>query len=202
MAETIQKITRLVVGDESATDTVSATGASMERTTLTVPAATAGTLTTRTDANTGVITLPGGHGLTSGTFDVFWSGGSRRGMTCTITVNAMAIDGGSGTDLPATTTAMGVMKPVSQAVELNGDNAVAVAVYGARGGYVAYLDAEGADIKAYGPLDTPNGGDGWVTGDGGTNPLAEAEVASITFSHGYSGAAAEMRSRVAYGTPL
>lgn len=201
MAETIQKVVRLVVSDESASKTVSATGASMERTTLNVPAAKIGSLTTRTDSDTGVATMNAGHGFaTSDKLDVFWAGGSRRGMTATVATNAVTLDGGAGADLPATSTALTVMKPVSQPVDLDGDAAVAVAAYGQRGGYVAYLDSDAADIKAYGPLDQA-GGDGWVTGDGGSNPLATKTVASITFSHGYTDVA-EMRSRVAYGTPL
>lgn len=200
MAETIQKTTRFIVDDESSSKTISTTGASLERTTLTIPAAKTGTLTTRTDSDTGVATMTAGHGFsTSDKLDVFWAGGSRRAMTATVAVNAVTIDGGSGDALPVTTTALTVMKPVSTAVDLNGDNVVAITVYGARGGYVAYKDSGGSDLKVYGPLDNPGGGDGFVTGD--TNPLAEATVASVTFSHGYSSGSAEMRSRVAHGTP-
>lgn len=52
------------------------------------------------DANTAAGNLAGGHGLATGTYDVYWSGGQRLGVTITITVNACALDGGAGTDFP------------------------------------------------------------------------------------------------------
>ena len=49
-----------------------------------VSAGKAGSLTTRTDNDTGVATLAGGHGIvTSDKVDVFWAGGRRYGMTAT-----------------------------------------------------------------------------------------------------------------------
>lgn len=68
-----------------------------------------GTLTTRTDDDTGEITVVGGNrGLTtSETVDVYWSGGSRTGMSITNVAGAVVtIDGGSGDVLPSTSTAM------------------------------------------------------------------------------------------------
>lgn len=200
MAETIQKIVRFVVNStEGTATTFEDEGANMERTTRTVAAAKTGTLTTRTDDNTGTITLDAGHGLSTGTFDIFWTGGSQRKVTCTITINACAIDAGTGDDLPVTSTAMTIMAPVSTDVDLDGDAVTALAVYGQRGGYVAFLDAADADIKVYGPLAT-NGADGFSTDAGDTNPLAGETVAKITFSHG-STSSGEMRSRAVYGTP-
>lgn len=60
-------------------------------------------LTTRTDNDTGVITIVGGNrGLTtSETLNVYWSGGSRTGMTITnVTGATVTVDGGSGDNLP------------------------------------------------------------------------------------------------------
>ena len=48
---------------------------------VTLPAGKAGSLTTRTDDDTGVATLTPGHGITtSDTVDVYWAGGVRYGM--------------------------------------------------------------------------------------------------------------------------
>jgi hypothetical protein len=65
-----------------------------------LPAASAGSLTTRTDDDTGEITLETGHGLSSGTYDVYWDGGVQYGVTATIAGDAMSIDAGSGDNLP------------------------------------------------------------------------------------------------------
>ncbi len=66
-----------------------------------IPVAKALSSWVKTDANTAAGNLTGGHGLTTGTFDVYWDGGARYGVPVTITVNACALDGGAGTDFPA-----------------------------------------------------------------------------------------------------
>jgi len=69
-----------------------------------IPAATSGTVTTWTDANTGVITASG-HTITTGDkVDVYWMSGSTRerrvGMDATVSGSAVTVDGGQGDDLP------------------------------------------------------------------------------------------------------
>jgi hypothetical protein len=54
----------------------------------------------KTDANTAAGNLPGGHGLSNGKFDVYWTGGARYDVDGTISTNALSLDGGSGTDFP------------------------------------------------------------------------------------------------------
>lgn len=72
----------------------------------------AGTLTTRTDANTGVCTLPAqrslAHGITdSHTVTVWWDGGRRTAMTVSsVDGTAVTVDGGSGDDFPVLSTAV------------------------------------------------------------------------------------------------
>lgn len=200
MAETIQKRISFVVGNETTSQTIEYTTASAERTTVNVPAAKTGTLSTRTDDDTGVVAAQASHGfVTNNVVDLFWADGNRRGMTATVSSNDVTLDGGAGDNLPVVNTAVTLMVPTSVAVDIDGDEAHGVAVYGRRGGYVAYKLSNGTDIVVY-ELSGTDAADGWVDGDGGTNPLANAAVASITFSHGYSGGVAEMRSRVFYGT--
>lgn len=74
-----------------------------------------GALTTRTDDDTGVITVVGGNrGLTtSDTVDVYWAAGSRTGMSITNVAGAdITVDGGSGDVLPSGGSAVWV-KPAS-----------------------------------------------------------------------------------------
>ena len=67
-----------------------------------LPAAKAGTLSARTDDNTGVVTLAAGHGLEVGdVVDVYWSGSGnyRYGMDVTVVDgNDVTVDGGAGAD--------------------------------------------------------------------------------------------------------
>jgi hypothetical protein len=69
-----------------------------------------GSLTTRTDADTGEITMStqiAPHGITTGEIvDVVWSRGWRLGMTVgTVSGNSVPIDGGEGDDLPTVASA-------------------------------------------------------------------------------------------------
>lgn len=77
------------------------------------PRSIAGTLTTRTDNDTGTLTLSSGHGVMTGnTVDVFWNdhANSRLGMTVgTVSGTSVPIDGGTGDNLPAAATAVQVV---------------------------------------------------------------------------------------------
>ena len=70
----------------------------------------AATLSTRTDADTGIATLASGHGITTNdTVDVFWNAGQVYAMTVTASAaTTIGIDGGDGDDLPIATTVIGI----------------------------------------------------------------------------------------------
>ena len=96
----------------------------------------------KTDANTAAGTLTAGHGQTTGTYDVYWSGGDRLGVPVTVTNNAIALDGGAGTDFPATaTTTVVICKQVSVNVAIDGDEAELVALS------LEYTDAAAASLS-------------------------------------------------------
>lgn len=70
----------------------------------------AGTLTTRTDDDTGVCTLQTGHGIASSDIvDVYFTGGVRYGMVATVSGNAVTVDGGAGSNLPSSSAAVYVV---------------------------------------------------------------------------------------------
>lgn len=98
------------IAGKSISGTLRRTGSTETNGEVTLAAGSAGTLTTRTDDDTGTVTLTAGHGQTSGTFDVFWADGVRRGMTGTVTVDSLALDLGAGDVLPVATTAVVVDK--------------------------------------------------------------------------------------------
>ena len=88
-----------------------------------LPAAKAGTLTTRTDNDTGIITVAPGHGiLDSDTVAVFWNGGRRYGVDVTaVTATTISIDLGAGDNLPVATTPVTIVKQVAINVSIDGD---------------------------------------------------------------------------------
>ena len=159
---------------------------------VSVAAAKTGTLTTRTNTTDGTITLDAGHGLTTGTKDIFWSGGSRSQVTCTITVNACVITGGSGDDLPALNTAMTVSDLTSESVVFTGDNAVGALAYSNLGsafqntdlnGYVYFTLSDDTIVKTY-KLTALIPALSWDGAAVSTNPFAGAAVAKVKYSNG------------------
>ena len=147
----------------------------------------------KTDANTAACNFAAGHGQTDGLFDVYWSGGYRYGVTGTITTNALALDGGTGTDFPASATENIVVckqQIINKAID--GDNvaiigfAIDVAASTGYGSRLTFFDAltGGGSAVGSGILLAPNAPliiD--VTG-GSTNLLTGSPILSLTASNG------------------
>ena len=88
----------------------------------------------KTDADTAACNLAGGHGKTSGTYDVYWTiagvNYARYGVTNTITTNACALDGGAGDDFPASATSgVVITKQVVTTCPIDGDAVVLFGVF-------------------------------------------------------------------------
>ena len=161
---------------------------------VTLPAGKSGTLSTRTDNNTGQLTVASGHGITaSDTVDVYWSGGRRYGVDVTaVASTTIDIDLGSGDNLPTQGTAVVVCKQVAANVMIDGDNAKLVVVNFAVPGTstaksrVTFFDAvsgggsavgSGLDLAANEPSVTD------VTG-GDTNGYTGSVILSLVASNG------------------
>lgn len=63
----------------------------------------------KASANTGTVTLAAGHGYTTGTYDIYWSGGSRRNVSVTVATNTLTLSSGTGTNYPATSSTAGAV---------------------------------------------------------------------------------------------
>lgn len=96
----------------------------------TLNAAKTGTLSTRTDNNTGTLTMDTGHGITTGQIiDIYWSGGVQRTVTVgTVATNSVPIDGGIGDNLPSATTAITAVVQKAINLAIDGDNTKIIAV--------------------------------------------------------------------------
>lgn len=139
----------------------------------------------KTDANTAAGNLAGGHGQTTGVFDVYWDGGRRYGVTVTITTNALALDGGDGDDFPDSanaTVAVCKQKQINAAVD--GD-ALGVFVLNLKFddkeidsvGHATFKDAAG-DVIAEIDLDA-NVTQLWNIEAGQTNPFTGDPVVAV-----------------------
>lgn len=178
--------------------TVTADGAVLKN--ITVPAAKTGTLTTRTDADTGTLTMAGGHGITTGArLDLYWTGGMRRGITVgTVASNSVPIDLGSGDDLPGTSTAITAMVPVEEPFVVTGDDAQAVACYSDKSGQIVFAESDNSEVKAYamgGALGSEQSAV-WNSTRDSVNPLASGAITKAFFSHSSSTDSAAMRALV------
>lgn len=97
---------------------------------ISVPVGYAGTLTTRTDNNTGTVTLAGGHAITTGmNVDIYWDGGVQYNVTVgTVSTNSMPFDLGVGTNLPSTSTAVVVSPRTRINLDIDGDALCVLAI--------------------------------------------------------------------------
>lgn len=164
--------------------TVTADGAVIKDPTL--AAAKTGTLTTRTDDNTGTLTMAGGHGITTGQrLDVYWSGGARYGMTVgTVATNSVPIDGGGGDVLPAAATAITAMVPVLEDFVVEAADLAALLVGCASPAYAVFLESDNTLVKAA-YIGGSTSSYQWDEDSAADNPFG-ADVAKVYLSHGYA----------------
>lgn len=153
----------------------------------------------KTDANTATAVLAGGHGQTNGTYDVYWTGGQRIGVAVTISTNAVSLDGGSGTDFPASADTTVVMcKQVVANTSIDGD---AIKIIGmsleyanpssTSVGHVSFVSAAPAEIVAY---DLDANAPIVIDVEGGaTNAFTGDPVVESTISHSNTTATATMK---------
>lgn len=174
----------------------------------TLTPAKVGELTTRTDNETGTLTMTTGHGITTGArLDLYWEDGdgagtpgSRRGITVgTVSGNSVPIgadNSGSGDNLPLVNTAITAMVPHYESVgsfDMSTALAWGASISGLTDGTRCTISlgnyttayAEGGSITlggtTYGTVAA------WAAENQGTNPLAAATTVNrIYVSHGDS----------------
>jgi hypothetical protein len=153
-----------------------------------------GELTTRTDDDTGVVTLATDHGIkTADVVDVYWAGGVRYGMTASVATNEVTVDGGAGDELPlveATITA--VVVQTDWEVNFDGDDAQVIGVFyrnpsdtGAKA-HLNLLDAGASSIEELDLVhETANGGLDHITNisGGDTNVYTGNRITAGKVSH-------------------
>lgn len=188
MSNTAKISHSIVLGGKTFKESKSISGEGSTSIEVSVPAAKTGTLTTRTDNNTGTLTMTSGHGITTGArLDVFWDGGCRRGMTVgTVSVNSVPIDLGSGDNLPAATTPVTAMVPVTQVLVIAGDTLMVIAL--ACLARAIFVLAGSDNTEHLGAVIEEGEIYAWDEDSGVTNPVAGDDIAKIFLSHGETSA--------------
>ncbi len=164
----------------------------------TLPAGKAGTLTTRTDNDTGGASPASGHGVTiSDTVDVYWSGGMRYGMDVTdVNGDLVTIDLGAGDNLPAQDDAVVVTPRVEVDLDFDADKALVTAAGSSGRAHVEFTTEADASVYTYELA--ANGAWHWVKDQGTTNPLAGNIVGKAQVSCGESAQGCELKIGVLY----
>jgi hypothetical protein len=137
----------------------------------------------KTDANTAAGNLTAGHGYSSGKVDVYWTGGMRYDVDMIVTVNAIALDGGSGTDFPAngnTTVVVCTHQQINTAID--GDNAKIFVANSTKHGHLHFEDGA-SDVIANIELQADNPYT-WNYSSGQENPLTGDPIAVCYASNG------------------
>lgn len=163
-----------------------------------VAAAKAGQLTTRTDNDTGTLTMSSGHGITTGArLDIFWEEagvkGSRYGVTVgTVATNSVPIDAGAGDNLPTNLTNITAMVPLEFEITVSSDEIVGACCYA--GAQANFVFTDGSDaVQAVFQVDAAGDAAGWDTGEGTTSPFDSTTIVKLYMSHG-GAAAAQLRA--------
>lgn len=162
---------------------------------VTMAAAKAGTLTTRSSDSAGTLTMASGHGITTGDrLDLYWSGGSRRGITVgTVSGTSVPLttSTGSGDVLPAQDTAITAQVPQEETFALTGNDVTALSYYSQRKGIIVL--AESDDTEADAAVLTAGVSSTWTTDRDATVPTSGNTVTKAYFSHADSSNTCEMR---------
>jgi hypothetical protein len=150
----------------------------------TMPAGRAGTLSTRTDDNTGILTVASGHGITDAdTVAIFWEGGSRYGVDVTATTSTtISIDLGAGANLPIVTTPIVVAKESEHVLAIIGNDIAVIAAGCDNRASINMRDSGDSTLLRYDIA--AKEGRLWVSGTDQDNPLSTNTVANIVIANG------------------
>lgn len=156
-----------------------------------VAAAKPGVLTTRTDNDTGTLTMETGHGITTGALlDIYWEGGARRRVTVgtvsglSVPFGASAV--GAGDNLPVADTVIAAMVPIERQFPLINADLQLIAVKCDYTSQFTFMEADGT-TEDYAISLEPDPVDSikvssWDA-DKGANPLTGTAIAEVWLSH-------------------
>lgn len=154
---------------------------------VSIPAAQAATLTTRTDDDTGSLTMTSGsHGIVTGQrVDLYWTGGRAYGaLVGTVAGSVVPITStAGGTVLPAADTAIKVGICTEAEMSFDGSKVQSMVLSTPAGSNAYFVWNETTTNRA--PVYLPGGRiSTWKTGDAAVNPLlAFTAITSIWMSH-------------------
>jgi len=189
------------IGGVSFSESVSITGDGQIVHDVIVPVAQDASLTTRTSDTVGTLTMDeSAHTVTTGArLDLYWAGGSRRGVTAgTVSGASVPFSGGSGDNLPSALTDIYVALPVELDVSVDGDNVAAALAGISKEGQVVFIDIDASEEEIAAWHIGAGGVKMWHENNADTNPFASHNIGRVYISHKDTSAAATGRIGIVY----
>lgn len=160
-----------------------------------VAAAKAGSLTTRTDANTGTLTMDTGHGIATGNrIDIHWLDPTTGAAKCqykvtvgTVATNSVPIDLGVGDDLPTAATSVTAFVVTGTDIDyfFEETNLSVLACGGSSGRAKVVLEKADGTVVFNATVGVGGSGYTWTLASGASNPVSDT-VAKAWISNGES----------------
>lgn len=163
---------------------------------ITLPAAEAGTLSTRTTDTTGELTIAGTTLQIGDTIDIYWDGGRRYDVDVDNVVgDDVTFSGGASDILPAASTPITTAEQISIATDFDGANLVAIGALANARGHLSFQEAGATELS----VDlTAKEAWFWVDQSTAVNPLASTVVGTVKASQAGSNGAATLDLGVLY----
>ena len=163
---------------------------------ISLPAAEAGTLSTRTTDTSGVATIAGTALQIGDTIDIYWDGGRRYDVDVDNVVgDDVTFSGGAGDILPAESAALTAAEQVSIETDFDGAKLVAIGALANVRGHLSFREGSATELS----VDlTAKEAWFWVDQSTAANPLASTVVDTVNASQAGSTAAATLDMGVLY----
>ncbi len=163
---------------------------------ITLPAAEAGDLSTRTTDTTGVLTIAGTTLQIGDTIDIYWDGGRRYDVDVdNVVADDVTFSGGAGDILPAAATPVTAAKQVVIATDFDGANLVAIGALSTARGHLSFQESGVTELSV--DLSAREAWF-WINQSTAPNPLVSTVVDAIKASQAGSVAAATLDLGVLY----
>jgi len=170
---------------------------------VSLPAAKAGTLSTRTNDTDGTLTLGAGHGIVDAdVINIFWIDANGVGKCAygaivgTVAGNDVPFTGASGDALPAEDSDIRASKVVEIDTDFDGDLVKIIVACANHLSHIAFRDVTPTVLKA---VTLPAGESwSWISDQGIANPLAGNPVNDIRASNGDVAAPSTLKVGVLY----
>lgn len=163
---------------------------------ITLPAAEAGTLSTRTTDTTGVLTITDTALEIGDVIDIYWDGGMRYDVDVdNVVAAAVTFSGGAGDVLPTQDDPITAAEQVVIDTDFDGANLVAIGALCTQRGHLSFQESDATELSVELTASEPWF---WVDAQEIANPLVGTVVGNIQVSQASSTATAALNVGILY----